>query len=179
MDKIDTSTWTHEQRAEFAALDEAMAVETGKVDLAEAKREAERLSPANVLAERRAEIEAKRKAAKVAAAELEADSIFRKAVLDHGKERVARIHTEEGSIILRAMTLAETDDFSTRAESLPDVQQKLTCAREALAETVVYPTRDAFNTTVAKWPGLWAFLFMARDAMIAGIREDSAGKGSR
>jgi hypothetical protein len=178
MTSIDTSTWTEEQRAEFAALDATIAEETGKAEFTEARREAERLSPANVLAERRAEAAAKRRAAVLAAAELDADAAFRKALADFGgKERVCRIFTEEGSIILRAMTLPESDDYGTRAEALSSVTEKIGVAREALADTVLYPSREKFNATVAKWPGLWAFLFMGRDALIAGIREDSAKKG--
>jgi hypothetical protein len=180
MTTIDTSTWTDEQRAEFAALDASIAEETAKAELGEAKREAERLSPVNVLAERKAALEAKAKVAALATAELVADVAFRKAIVEHGgKERVARIFTEEGSIILRAMTLAESDDYGARVEELPSIVEKIATAREALAATVVYPSRDAFNAAVTKWPGLWAFLYVARDAMIAGIKEDTAGKGSR
>jgi hypothetical protein len=174
---IDTSTWTEAQRAELAELDGGIVEATDKAASAEARREVARLDPANVLAEKRAELEAQRKAAKLAAAELEADSIFRKALVDFGgKERVARIFTEEGSIILRAMTLPETDDYVQRAEALPSTAEKVLVSREALADTVLYPSRELFNTAVERWPGLWTFLFMARDAMIAGIREDTAKK---
>ena len=178
MSEIDMSGWSAEQKAEYASIMESFAEESGKNDVAEAKREAERLSPENQLVEKRLELAAKKKAAALAVSELQADIAFRKAIQEHGgKERVSRIFTEGGSIIMRAMTLAESDEYSVTAEGLTDVGDKMRIAREALIPTVLYPSKEVFLGIQEKYPNIWLFLYLARDAMTAGIKEDSAKKG--
>jgi hypothetical protein len=178
MTTIDTSTWTEAQKADFAALEASIAEETGKTELAEAKREAERLSPVNVLAEKKAELAEKKKEAERAAKELVADEAFRKALIQYGgAKRVARVFCEEGSIILRPMTLVESDEFGARQEGLTDVREKMVAGRDSILETVIYPSKEEFLTWVEKWPRIDVFLYVARESLIAGIREDTAKKG--
>lgn len=178
MSAIDTSTWTDAQKAEFAALEDSISDESSKVELAEARREAERLAPANQIAEKKAELAAKKKAAELAAKELEADKVYRKAIVDFGgKDRVARIRTEMGSVILRPSTIAEFDELGMTLTSLNDPLERSKVVRESLAGVVIYPSQEVFKELTEKYPGTWQHLLPARDDIADGLRETSEKKG--
>lgn len=159
------------------------------------------LSPVNdrlrAIAERKAQLEAAKKTREAAAAlppspedalraeeeqlarmeREEADeAAWQSALVKHGKGRVGRIRTVEGSIIVRTLTLAESDASGHRIGAAQDSATKTMIGRECTLDVVVYPARDRVRAMCEARPLLWMKLYEVRDALALGEEDALAGK---
>jgi hypothetical protein len=177
--KIDTSGWTKEQLAKLDELKAKQAEIAQKKALLAAEEEAKRNDPAVILEEEIARQEAEEAALKVREREVKADVAYRQAIKKHGKAMVARIRTEEGSIVLHALSSGQFDELSKRLKDLSEAEDPNIelIARNALREQVDFPPLPEFDELVTKYPGLWIALVQARDALATGAARVTSGKG--
>lgn len=169
---IDTTGWTEDEKAALeGALSEAELWAVARV-------EAESRSPADIIAAKRREAQAAKRAAELAHREREADAAFVKACDEHGPDRVGRIRTVEGSVIIRAMTGDEVDrSMSAPTEGLSRLEQ-VKLARAEIKRLLVYPAPEVLEERAQKrFPGLWTELFFLRDLLTSGVRADIEKKG--
>lgn len=173
---VDTTAWTAAQKAEYDGMLQELAVEQERLDAMEAEKAAVAAAPGTLLATKRNELQAKRALREKQERDAADDAAFEDAEKKHGKDRVARIRTVEGALILRAMTDVETDAASIRASTMKTDLDKVKVHRNALKATVLHPSQERFAMMVATYPALWSTLYEARDALISGIEEEHAKK---
>lgn len=166
---IDISEWSDADKKSLRAACAAKAEADAALMTAQAARDAAESSPAAVIRKMQAEADAAQR-------ELADDAEFEKAETQYGRGRVARLRTVEGSILLRAMTLEETDKAEARAAALQAPAERTTVHREALLDLVVYPSVAEVRKRVQKYPALWSILYVARDRLITGVEEEHEGK---
>ncbi|KYG11410.1 hypothetical protein BE21_57510 [Sorangium cellulosum] len=174
--KIDTSTWTPEQRAEFERLQGELSDEADKRAALEAQEEIRRNSPEAQIEAAKERLEAERRANAFREWEAAADAAERKARREHGTELVGRIRTEVGSIVFRGMTGDEFQEASERSQDLPPADRE-NIARNAIADLVVYPPRPKFDELTSKFPGLWGTIIEANTKIATCNAEVVAKKG--
>lgn len=177
MSKVDMDGWTPEQIKAYEDAAAALAAEHAAADAARTARERAESSPealAEKLREQAAAARAERERAEREAAD---DAAYRKACKEHGEKRVMRVKTVEGSVILRAMSAREWEDYCDRVaglESQDDIQK---VARQSVLDTLVYPDRNRTLAILDLLPGLWVSLYGARDQLVTGVEEVVRGKG--
>lgn len=173
-DKIDTKDWSDADRAALAALERELLEEQEAADA----RELAAQSPAAIIAEKKAELGARKEARQVAERDAAEDIIFEKLCSENGgPSRMARVRTLKGSVMLRAMTLREVDTASAASEGVSSATDKVRVHRRYLADTVKHPPEARFRELIEEFPGLWAELYEARDALISGVQKAAEGKG--
>jgi hypothetical protein len=175
-DTIDTTTWTPQQKAAYAALQ--LEVEKEEKRLSDLAEEATALaaSPDTALAAKAAELSAKRAAREKQERDAADDLAYDVAVKELGESRVARVRTVEGSIIMRPLTDVELDVAIHRSEGKTELD-KVKIHKEAVKKTVRHPSPEKFTQIVGKYPALWGDLYEARDALISGREEEREKKG--
>lgn len=89
---------------------------------------------------------------------------------------MAAVPTSLGVIVLRVQTLDEQDEDGRGMLALEDPVQRATVARDAVLDTVVYPSRDKAREITDSFPGLWVRIFEAKDALSMGEAEKLRGK---
>ncbi|MGK3961322.1 hypothetical protein WMF01_12145 [Sorangium sp. So ce1667] len=174
--KIDTSTWTPEQRAEFERLQADLTDEAEKRAALEAQDEIRRNSAEAQIEAAKERLEAERRANALREWEAAADTIEKKARREHGQELVGRIRTEVGSIVFRGMTGDEFQEATERSQDLPAADRERV-ARDAIAELVLHPTRPKFDEMAGKFPGLWGTIIEANTKIATCNAEVVAKKG--
>lgn len=165
---------------------ESPAITAARLALAAAKAKAEEAQIALTAEQESEEAQIARLQLQQQAAERErlrlerekaSEHIYRKACLEHGEHRVARIHTVEGPLVLRPMTGLEADDLDVRQDALAKDIEKTKAAIEAACDTLLYPTAEEFREWLAKYPTLSVDVFKARNKVMSGLKEEERGKG--
>ncbi len=157
---IDVTDWSEADRASLLQVvneTEAANSESSKL-LADQKRLYE--SPAAVLARKQEE----REEAIAAKAALERATLeelnWSKIVKDHGKNRVKRLPTKEGMVVVRCPTEEETVNQGLAILDIKPIERE-SVARDYLASLVIYPVdsnpekQEPVREIASKWPGLW------------------------
>lgn len=169
------------------AMEAELAAEMKRLDDAKAAREAAAESPEAKALAMKAKLDAVRAAREAEERALTDDRAWLDAVAKHG-QRVKRVHTSAGDIILRANTAAEVDAVQARAEEKAAAAMESGDAVRANADSIkayregifttnlVHPTIGAARAIVEKFPGVWGELYNARDMLNRGPIE-AAGKG--
>ncbi|AUX33160.1 MULTISPECIES: hypothetical protein [Sorangium] len=177
MSKPDMKGWTPEQIKAYEEAAAALAAEESAIAEASARQEREAASPEALAEKLREQAAAAREARARAARDAADDAAYRKACKEHGERRVARTRTVEGSVIQRAMTRQEHEEFSDRIAGLESEADILKVARAATLDTVVHPPRPRMLEILERYPRLWVHLYAARDELITGVEEAARGKG--
>ncbi|WP_437948650.1 hypothetical protein WME98_49990 [Sorangium sp. So ce296] len=178
MSKVDMKGWTPEQIKAYQEAEAALAAEESAIAEARARQAREAASPEALAEKLREQAAAAREARARAERDAEDDAAYRKACKEHGGEqRVARTRTVDGSVIQRAMTRQEHEEFSDRISGLESEADVLKVARAATLDTVVHPPRPRMLQILERYPRLWVHLYAARDELITGVQEAARGKG--
>ncbi len=148
-----------------------------KADGARAALVAEQESEEALLAKIELERQALEREAKRLEREREAEPIYRKACIEHGEHRVAKLRTVKGSAVFRPMSAIEVDDLDVRQEALKTGTEKTKVAMEAAIDTLLYPHADEFRGWLDEHPALAVDVFTARNRVQSGILEEERGKG--
>jgi hypothetical protein len=181
-----------------AAPDPAAELAAAQADLAAAKRRRAAADqarkdaaedPAVVLAETKLAAAREKRLADLTEHELETDTIYRDACLARGEEMVARLHFDDGSVVLRCETGEESEKrykdiaaHARAAEKATSAAERASCelnieetAREAIRACVLSDV-DHFEALVEKHTGAWSAFGKAREALASG-RASIEGKG--
>ncbi|WP_155798866.1 hypothetical protein [Sorangium cellulosum] len=178
MSKPDMKGWTPEQIEAYELAASALAAEEEETRAALERAGREASSPEGMVEKLREQAAAAREARARAERDAADDAAYRKACKEHGGEkRVARVRTVEGSVIMRAMTRQQHEDFSDRIAGLEAEADILKVAQQATLDTVVHPPRPRMLEILELYPRLWVHLYSARDALITGVEEAARGKG--
>jgi len=175
------AAWPAAARESWAAMVAEAEAEDRRAGLARAKLEADASTPEAMLIAARTKVEAARLDRERAEQAVLDEAAWRAAITQYPENRLMRIPTERGLLILRPMTGLEVDVANERARNLERELEKLSIHRRALRDTVLHPAKpsdgkpDRFDQILADFPGLWETLYQARDALIIGLRLD-AGK---
>jgi hypothetical protein len=169
------AAWSSDLVDEWLALQAELAREQDQLEQLRAEAAAAAHSADAVLAAARAEIAKVRTERERAERDQAEKTIFDELVAKYG--RVGRVDTCEGAIFLRPMLDTEVDRTEQRIGGVPSMVDKVKIARDALAQTVVHPSRDRFAERVSRYPGLWGPLYEERDRLIDGRAEVAKGKG--
>jgi hypothetical protein len=164
-----------------AAADRRRAAELARAAAAE--------DPAVQLAEEQLALAREEREASLAEHELEADRLYREACLHYGEERVARVPTVRGSVVMRPASEIEADKTAKlcgahrRAEAAAKTPAEAEIhARNAEEEArngiraLVLTSREHLETTTREHFGLWNALARAKNALVDGEARE-AGKG--
>jgi hypothetical protein len=175
---VDMSKWTPEQRDAYERATAEAEYEAASLAAEKAQRDAAASSPEALIEAAREKAAAAKKEREKAAREAEDDAAFKAAVRAQGGEhRVARVRTYEGSIVLRAAGKLEWTEFQERVGALQSDEDKLSLARSMTLDTVLHPARHRVLELCDRFPGLWIYLYGARDALVDGLEQQSRGKG--
>lgn len=163
---IDVTDWSEADRTallQVANETEDATNEANKL-LADQKRLYD--SPAAVLARKQEERE-EVLAAKAALERATLEELhWQKLAKEHGKNRLKRLPTKEGMVVVRCPTEEETVDQGLKILDIKPIERE-TVARDYLASLVIYPVDsnpdkpEPVREIGAKWPGLWQDLDMA------------------
>lgn len=174
-DALTAKGWTPEQIAAYLAAQHEAADEAAALDALEAERAEEAARPEAMIAAVRAEAATRKAARELAEREREADRVYAEACAKHGEERTARVRTIRGSVVLRPMTMDEVDAATARADSLKKMDL-VKLGRSQIRALTLYPSAEMLKEWTDAFPGLWNDLYLARDAIAAGVREDAEKK---
>jgi hypothetical protein len=178
MAKVDMSKWSAEQVKAYEAATAALKSEEDATAQEAARIKAEETSPEALIAAAREQAEELKAERERAARERADDRAYAAAVkAEGGDHRVARVRTHEGSVLLRPMTAAAWEEFCERLEELKEESDKRRISRETVISTRIHPDRTRFDYLVERFPFLWTHLYMARDALIDGVKQEARGKG--
>ncbi len=176
--------------AELAAIRAARAAVVTRTATATAARAARAEDPAVQLAEEKLALAREKLAADLAEHELLADAVYLEACLAQGEDRIGRIATRYGSIVIRAQSQVEIDANEARAEAhRRAAKQAKTPAEVQLAEknalsvlemgfeAAVLTDKGHFQRVIAGSPAIWATLWRARNTLIDAsvLAEGKAG----
>ncbi|XXX73879.1 hypothetical protein WMF30_40155 [Sorangium sp. So ce134] len=177
MSKPDMKGWTPEQIKAYEEAEAALAAEESAIAEARARQEREAASPEALADKLREQAAEAREARARAERDAEDDAAYRKACKEHGEKRVMRIRTVEGSVIQRAMSAREWEDFSDRISGLESQEDIKKVGQQATLDTVVHPPRPRVLQMVEQLPRLWVHMYTARDELVTGVEEVIRGKG--
>jgi hypothetical protein len=174
---IDTKGWSEADKQALAAAEAELSAAESRLAEREAAEQAQKNSPAAVLAKLKEDKErAERAVAERAQRDL-GEVELAKAIARFGSEKAALLMTRRGPIVLRAATQAEVDDIGLRADGLPSELEKVKAWRAFTADMVVYPPRAEFVALMAEFPGTWPSVIAARDALTDAASAEAAKKG--
>lgn len=177
---IDTSKWSEAERAAYDAAEaELAAEETRLAEVIEAKEEA-LSSPLALIAGKKAEAQAKREQREREEREAKDDAAYTDACARLGGEnRVARVKTLSGSIILRSPTMTEQDALEGIVAALKGHETDIaTAVLDDTMGLIVYPPREDVDRIFAKYPAVRVTLLEARGVLAQGEAEIVQKKGS-
>ncbi|XXY23367.1 hypothetical protein WME88_27525 [Sorangium sp. So ce216] len=177
MSKPDMKGWTPEQIKAYQDAADALASEESAAEQAREARARVEASPEAMAEKLREQAAEAREARARAERDAEDDAAYRKACKEYGEKRVMRIRTVEGSVIQRAMSAKEWEDFSDRIAGLESQDDIKKVGQQATLDTVVHPPRPRVLQMVDKLPRLWVHLYTARDELVTGVEEVIRGKG--
>lgn len=177
---------------ELAALAAERKAVAARLDAVAAAKLAAAEDPAVKLEEAKLALAREKRAAELAEHELKTDGIYRRACIERGEDRVARLRTRAGSIVLRGETDDETDarykaiaghfraseKASTTTERASHDLNAEETSRDALRECVL-SDETHFEAAVERYSGLWAALAKCRDDLISGRVIDEGKDGGR
>lgn len=173
--------------AELQAMREAREKAEARTAAALAAQAAATDDPAVALAEEKIAFARAKREADAAEHELACDAVYREACLKHGDDRVMRVRTRYGSIVLRAQTELEGDAAEARsgafvapqnasaAEKMKAQNDRSAALQLGLQGTVLSDLEHFKRVTTDNWM-LWKVLWAARNTLV-DARETGEGKG--
>jgi len=162
------------------ALQEAKLAADARKAAALAKAAEAAASPEAIVAQATRELDAAERDAAAAERQLVDDAAYTAACAKHGGEdRVARVRTQMGAILIRPMEPAEVDNATKRESAQKDDLAKELVARDEIRKLVIHPSQERFAQIVQTYPLLWNTLGRARDALIKGLEEQAGKDGAR
>ena len=169
---IDVAGWPAEKRAALEAAEAELRHEEQRLAAIAEEARAAAASPDAIIAARAEELKRKREERIKAEREVEEEAIYRAMCAKHGEKRVARVRTHEGSIMFRASSPKEIEALAVRVRGLKTDTDREKVGQAALRATVEHPSPAAFDALVARYPGVWPYLYLARDAIESGLAEE-------
>jgi hypothetical protein len=166
--------WTPEQVKAYEAAMAALQAEERQASEQAAQQKVDADSPETLIAAAQEKAATVKRERERAAQQVADDRAYARAVKEQGGEhRVARILTHEGSVILVPMTAPAWEYFRETVEGYTAPRDIDGAARESICNTLYHPDRTRFDELVAKFPGIWAHLFAARNALVDGVQEEA------
>ena len=194
------TTWAPDARAAFEETAEQLASEERLVAKLEAAAKASAASPEIFLAAQRRKLAETKRAREAAETEAADDAAWATLTERHGS-RIGRVYTESGSLILRALSEAESNAIQARVDGVvraaleadpPDERRAAADSIKAYQEgiltmSLVHPAPVPVGNSVgaspkaraivAAYPGVWGELYALRDELNRG-RRVALGKGA-
>jgi chromosome segregation ATPase len=173
---IDVGGWPADKRAELERAEAELRHEEQRLAALAEEQRAAKESPDAVIAARVEELRKAREKRQAAEREAEEEAIYKALCLKHGEKRVARVRTHDGSVMFHASSPKEIDALAARVRGLKTDADREKAGQSALRATVDHPSPREFDDRVAKYPGLWPYLYLARDAIESGLAEETEKK---
>jgi hypothetical protein len=176
---------------DLAGVQAARKAAAARKRAAEVARSAAAEDPAVQLAEEQLALARERREAELEEHELEADRIYREACLRWGEDRVARIHTARGSIVMRPPAEIENDisgdqvvahdrarEMAKSKEEAKIHERNANEAARAAIKALVLTSHEHLERVTRDHFLVWNTLALAKNALVDGKLRDLGKVGA-
>lgn len=169
IDGIEVTGWSEADKTALYAAISAEQSEKDAAAKAEAEATAYHKSPAVIIAKRKAEAEEAKAARELAEKRLGEDKKFDELRVQHGRNKIRRIDSKRGMIVVRVPSEKEAQESFWRRQELPTQQEKFQVLKGYYEKLCVYPEAAVVRGIASEFPGLWDEIAFAVNDMTDAV----------